>query len=176
MKSSLIVVVFALNAIVASAQSQGVINYASNCPDFDYCYNCGDDKAVFLGRLKNYFEQALNMRDVDRIEGVVLVEIAVDSTGKPCARKFINRSSNSAGEIKTLGLDHAIAQMPVWEPAAISGKPINSHVILAFYSHITGHGIFDVNYLRNDADKQWHVINGNRESVITYNEEDAAAN
>lgn len=176
MKSLLIVVVFALSAVVASAQSQGVVNYSSHCPDFDYCYNCGDDKAVFLGRLKSYFEKALNLRDVDRIEGVVLVEIAVDSTGKTCAKKFINRSSNSAGEIKTLGLDQVINNMPAWEPAVLNGNRINSHVILAFYSHITGHGIFDVNYLRNDADKQWHVINGNRESVITYNEEDAAAN
>ncbi|MCD6062325.1 MAG: hypothetical protein K0R82_236 [Flavipsychrobacter sp.] len=176
MKSSLIVFVFVLQGLLATAQSSGVVSYASECPDFAYCYNCGDEKAVFLGRLKNYFEKELNLRDVDRIEGVVLVEVAIDSTGQACARKFINRTGNSAGEIRVLGLDRAIAKMPAWEPAASAGRPINTHVLLAFYSHIAGHGIFDVSYLREDTERQWHVINGNRESVISYNEEDAARN
>lgn len=176
MKSLLIVVVFGLHSLLTSAQSQDVVSYSSGCPEFNYCLNCGDEKAIFLGRLKNYFEKELNMRDVDRIEGVVLVELSVDSTGQVCPRKFINRSANSAGEIRELGLDRVIARMPSWEPASLAGRPVNSHVILSFYSHIAGHGIFDVSYLRDDTEKQWHVINGNRESVIVQRDEDAAKN
>ena len=153
MRSLLIVVVFALHFSPSFAQQGGKVIFSSQCQQFDYCYDCGEQKAVFLGKLKKYFEKEINPRDLDLIHGIIVVEIAVDSAGNACANGFYNRTSNTTNQIMLLNLDRIVANMPKWEPATIGGTYVNSYVPLIFYSHVDQHGIFDVNYLRHDLAK-----------------------
>lgn len=153
MRSLLIVVVFVFHLFPTFAQQGGKITFPSQCPQLDYCYDCGEQKAVFLGKLKKYFEKEINPRDLDMIHGILVVEVAVDSAGNACANSFYNRTANTTNQVMLLDLDRIIARMPKWEPAVIGDNYVNSYVPLIFYSHVDGHGIFDVDYLRNDLEE-----------------------
>lgn len=176
MKQFSSVFVLALLSLSSFAQRGGRIEYQSRCPEYNYCADCGDQKAVFLGKLKKYFEKEINFRDLDIIEGVIIVRVAVDSVGHACAARFYNRTANTPDEVERLQLDRIIERMPQWEPAVFSGVQVNTYVMLAFYSHVDKHGIFDVNYLRNDKDKSWYVINSNNERILMYFDETAERN
>lgn len=150
-------------------QKSGAITFYSKCPQLNYCKDCGDTKAAFPGKLKKAFEKELNFRDLERIEGVVILKVVVDSLGNACVDRLYNRSTNSSEEIRLLQLENVFARsMPKWKPAILGGKAVNSYVLLAMYSHIDGHGLFDINYLRNDKQRKWVLSNSNNQKVMMY--------
>jgi hypothetical protein len=168
MKRLSFVLVFVLLAASSFAQRGGKIAYKPNCPKLQYCRDCGDQKAVFLGKLKTYFEKQINFRDLDIIEGVIVIGIKIDSVGNVCVSKFHNRTANTPEEINRLQLANIVNGMPQWEPAVVNGVPMNAYVWLAIYSHVDKHGVFDVGYLRNDKDKTWYVVNSNNEKMMMF--------
>ena len=38
----------------------------------------------------------------------------------------------------------------------------------AIQRHIDGHGLFDINYLRNDKQRKWVLSNSNNQKVMMY--------
>lgn len=144
------------------------ILFESECPQYEYCKDCGDTKAVFTGKLKRYFEKELNFRDLDLIEGVIIVQVAIDSTGTACANKFYNFTTNTSEEVNRLKLAWLIQKMPKWQPAIASGQPVNSFVQLAFYGKVEDRPLFDVDYLRNDKKKVWIVKTKNEPIMLDF--------
>ena len=146
-----------LTLTFAATAQQNV--YAGNCLPEGYCKDCGETKAVYEGKLIKYFEKQLDWAIMSKMSGVVVVKILVASNGIPCAYAFYNHSTVDEQTIRDLHLDKIVNRMGKWTPAMQDGQPVNSSVLLAIYSKVKYHKMFEVDYLRNDKDKKW-IVNG----------------
>lgn len=165
MKHLLTLLLLAFSLQASAQRKPAKVQYESECPQYDYCKECGDTKAIYPGKMKRYFEKQLNFRDLDLIEGVIVVQIAIDSNGIPCVNKFYNYTTNTSEEVNRLRLPWLIGTMGKWKPAMVNGQPVNSYVKLALYSKVEDRPLFDVDYLRNDKEKKW-VVNTKYEPIM----------
>ncbi len=144
-----------------------VNRYHTDCDPASFCNDCGDTKAEYNSHLIKYFEKQVNWAIMSRVSGVVVVRVLVDSTGTPCAYGFYNHSTVDKQGIRDLELDGIIQKMEKWKPAIVDGQPVNASVLLAIYSRVLKHRIFDVNYLRNDKDRKWVVSSSDGRKPVT---------
>jgi uncharacterized protein (DUF2164 family) len=141
--------------------------YNNSCPELNYCNDCGETKATYTGKLTRYFEKEVDWVIMSKTSGVVIVKVLIDTTGKACAQKFYNQTTVDAQTIRDMKLNRIIAQMGKWQPAMQDGKPVNSAVMLAIYSRVQKHKIFEVGYLRDDKERKWVVSGTDGKKPIT---------
>lgn len=141
--------------------------YSNTCTEQDYCNDCGETKAMYAGKLTRYFEREVDWVIISRMSGVVVVRVLVDTAGNPCAQKFYNQTTADVQSIRDLGLEKIIRRMGKWTPAMQDGRPVNSAIMLAIYSRVQKHKIFEVGYLRDDKERKWVVSGTDGKKPIT---------
>lgn len=146
--------------------SQGNI-YNNPCPDLDYCNDCGETKATYNGKLTRYFEKEVDWVNMSKTSGVIIVKVLIDTAGNPCAQKFYNQTTVDVQTIRDMGLEKIIRRMGKWIPAMQDSKPVNAAVMLAIYSRVQKHKMFEVGYLRDDKDRKWVTSGTDGQKPIT---------
>lgn len=65
---------------------------------------------------------------IDQLQETITIHFNVDSTGKASiAKVFGNKSPELAAEF-----DKAVSKSPLWKPATLNGKPVNSTITAMF--------------------------------------------
>lgn len=100
--------------------SEGAHYYPTTKPSFP-----GGEKALdtWLSNHLKYPGAALD----NNSSGTVLVQFAVDETGKVLPGKVISKPLGYGLEEEAL---HVISEMPAWKPATVDNKPVKSKFIL----------------------------------------------
>jgi hypothetical protein len=138
-----------------------------------YCKDCGSPQASYPSRLTRHFEDHIDWQNLNHIAGVVVVRVLVDSTGNPCPGGVYNRSTADNDAVANLRIGNIIMSMGKWQPAMEDGRAVNSSVLLALYAKVKGHGLFQVDYLRNDKSKKWVVETEDGPKALMYFDESA---
>lgn len=142
--------------------------YQPDCAGFSYCKDCGDPQAAYPGKLTKYFEKNIDWQNLSHVTGVVIVRVLIDSAGNPCAGGIYNRSTADGDAVRNLDLNKLVWKMGKWSPAIFDGKPVNSGVLVAFYSRVKGRNLFSVDYLRNDRSRKWVVETDEGPKALMY--------
>ncbi len=161
--------------IVNSIYCQGLFLYPehyNNCRFTKFCLDCGEDKAIYNGDLNSYFDNKFNKADLEKIEGLVFVEIFVDTLGRQCVKSIGNRANEIVSKLE---LHKTINSMTGWKPAIEDGNPVNSSITILFEFY---NDTFNVLYQRDDPwwlkefspSGQIHIINKKVNSDLLKNE------
>ncbi len=101
----------------------------NDCGLAQFCLDCGDTKGVYDGDLNSFFAEKFQSKSLKNIEGTVLVQVLIDTTGKQCVISMANKAK---GKISKLDLRNIINSMTGWKPAISNGKPENVSITLRF--------------------------------------------
>ena len=101
-----------------------------DCDINSFCLDCGDTKAHFDSDINQYFNQRVKKENYIGIQGSIIVQVLVDSTGKQCVKSISNVTN--IHNISILGIRDIINAMPAWQPAETNKKPINVSINLNF--------------------------------------------
>ena len=107
-----------------------------------------DTLATFKGNLTKFFSKHIDWQQLDKIAGVVYIQVLVDSTGHICCKAISHQTLNNNETVNDLQLHSIIEQMPPWQPAIENGKPINTSTLLQLRCRIKGEPMFHVTYQR----------------------------
>lgn len=95
------------------------------CRLTSFCLDCGDTKAeppqMFIDEMIGNFDK----KGLSKINGSVEIQVLVDDNGKPCLLSSLNQSNVTS---KKLGLQKAVNNTSLWQPAISKGKNTNSSV------------------------------------------------
>ncbi len=105
-------------------------------------------------KLQPYISKRINWKHLERIRGVIYLEVTVDSNGIPCCIGMTHSTINTATEIEALELPKIINNMPKWRPAIWDNQPVNSMRKIGIYCHVEGRNIFEVKYFNKYKDKK----------------------
>jgi sugar lactone lactonase YvrE len=95
-----------------------------------FCLDCGDPKAAYPADLTHYFQQEISATALRKASGTALVQVLVDSAGRPCV---LSQTSNMGQHtMEKLDLRGIINAMSNWNPAQEKGKPVHSSMSLRF--------------------------------------------
>lgn len=130
------------------AQNDSKIEYMPKCGLVGYPIDDADKLAHFPGNISKYFDKHVNWKKMEQIGGLIIVDVAIDTLGRPCTVGFVNRTINTDHAVLYLFLDAIINRMPPWQPAIKNGKPVNNTTRLAIYSAVEGHKDLEVEYFR----------------------------
>lgn len=98
-----------------------------NCKLSRFCLDCGNPKAELPDEAAKTILHGLNQKSLKKIQGLIKVQILVDSLGKPCLLSSENRTNIAS---RKLGLEEAINSMPGWTPSMKGGKAQSASVSL----------------------------------------------
>ncbi len=118
-----------------------------DCSLSTFCLDCGDTKGIYSNDLKTFFVEKFQTKNIKNIEGVILVQLLIDTSGNQCVKSI---SKNASGKISKLDLRNTINSMTGWKPAFTNGKPEDVSITLKFYFH---EGDFSVSYDRFQPEK-----------------------
>ena len=91
----------------SSINNNGNLGF-DNCKETSFCIDCGDIKARFPGNEENltdFFKDHIDKKMLKKFEykGAIMLQIIVDSLGKPCLKSISNNSlNNPSNKIKDL--------------------------------------------------------------------------
>lgn len=124
------VLILFVNLILTSAYTQNLHKEKyENCHFTSFCLDCGDTKAqppeTFLDELANSF----NKKNLNKIKGIIEVQILIDEEGKPCLLSSSNKANIKSSK---LYLQKAINNTSYWEPAVLKNKKTTSSISLVF--------------------------------------------
>jgi ligand-binding sensor domain-containing protein len=92
-----------------------------------FCLDCGEPKAEVPQDAVESILSGLNQKSLKKINGLIRVQILVDTLGNSC----LVSSENSTGvSSKKLGLQNAINSMPKWTPSMKDNKAQSASVSL----------------------------------------------
>lgn len=128
MKQTLLTLLLFFTIQTASAQHLFPEQY-NNCSIGRFCLDCGDPLAKPPEDAVRVIIDGMNQTHLSKIEGLLKVQILVDTLGKPC---LISAENNTNISSRKLGLYSAINSMPYWTPAILDSKPQNTSVSLEF--------------------------------------------
>lgn len=115
---------------ISIAKSQNLFPEKFNdCGLTRFCLDCGDTKGVYSGDLNSFFIENFWTKNLKDIEGTVLVQVLIDTTGKQCVISIGNKAK---GKISNLDLRNTINAMTGWKPAITKGKAENVSITLRF--------------------------------------------
>lgn len=114
---------------------------------FSFCLDCGEIKAHSESNINEYFKKELTNIS-PKLNGQVLVQVIVDSTGMQCVKSMQVDATKS---VKKLNLKDKINSMTDWKPAVSNGKPQNATIILEF---LFDNGKVETKYKRIDTKNQ----------------------
>ena len=149
MKHFITLILSILTCSVTYAQSDSKIDYMPKCGLVGYPTDDADKLAHFPGNINKYFDKHVNWKKIELIGGLIIIDVSVDTLGRPCTVGFTNRTINTDHEVLYLYLDDVINRMPAWKPAIKDGKPVNNTTRLAVYSAVEGHKDLEVDYFRS---------------------------
>ncbi len=99
------------------------------CNANSFCLDCGERKAEPPANFRNEFISNLNSKYLMKINGIIEVQILVDTIGNPC---LLSAKNSSNVKSKKLKLQYGINNTSKWTPAISKGKPTQSSVSLVF--------------------------------------------
>ena len=95
------------------------------CNISKFCLDCGDIKAEPPTDFGNELLSNLNSKSLMKINGVIEVQILIDTVGNPCLLSAKNSSNVNSKKLK---LQYGINNTSKWTPAISKGKPTQSSV------------------------------------------------
>lgn len=126
MKKLIYVLVFQISFALSYSQHLYPEKF-DGCRLASFCLDCGDTKAespkAFIDEMIHGFDK----KSLSKITGTIEVQVLVDDNGKPCLLSSVNQSNITS---KKLGLQKAVNNTSVWQPAVSKGKNTNSSVSL----------------------------------------------
>lgn len=101
----------------------------SGCAISTFCLDCGEIKGAYNGDLTAFFAEKLQADQLKNIEGIVLVQVLIDTAGRQCVLSIGNKAS---GKVSKLNLQNTINSMTGWQPAFSHGKASDVSITLKF--------------------------------------------
>ncbi|RYE26017.1 MAG: hypothetical protein EOP51_01970 [Sphingobacteriales bacterium] len=140
------------------AQNKGKIDYTPKCGLSGYPTDEADQMAKFGGDIGKYFDKHLNWKKMEKVGGLIIVDVAVDTLGHPCTVGYTNKTVNNDHEVYSLYLDDVVNHMPNWQPAMKNGKPVNNITRIGIYCAVVGHKELEVTYFRSYAQQTEKIL------------------
>lgn len=112
----------------SEAQNLFPENY-DDCKIGNFELEGGDIKSVFKEDLTTYFSRVLTKEQLHKVQGVVLVQILIDTKGNPCVRSI---NYTDCKNISKVDLRNIINNMGGWVPATKANSPINVSITIKF--------------------------------------------
>ena len=99
------------------------------CTFSSFCLDCGEIKGAYNGDLTAFFAEKFQSDKINNIEGVILVQVLIDTIGRQCVLSIGNKAT---GRVSKLDLRNTINAMSGWKPAFDHGKPTDVSITLKF--------------------------------------------
>jgi len=119
----------------------------NDCALSTFCLDCGDVKGAYSNDLQAFFAEKFETKNIKNIEGVVFVQVLIDTSGKQCVMSIGDKAS---GKTSRLDLRNIINTMTGWKPAIAAGRPESVSITLKF---LFNRGEFRVSYDRFEPEK-----------------------
>ncbi len=133
-----------------------------------FCLDCGDTKAQLPPDFGNEFISNLNEKYLRKINGLIEMQVLVDSVGTPC---LLSAENSSNVKLKKLGIQRGINLTSKWTPAIVEGKPERSSVSLLITFK---EGTYSINRRNFDSESYSNLesrgtpdVKGTKESKLT---------
>ena len=109
----------------------------NNCKLSNFCLGCGETKAEIPQTFKKEFIKILGIKNLNKINGEIELQILIDSFGNPCLLSANNQTNIKSNK---LNLQKAVNNSPVWKPA-INEKIItqSSVTLLLIFKNCIAH-------------------------------------
>ena len=72
------------------------------CNIGSFCLDCGETKGAFKDDLTTYFSGKLTTKQLKEIDGTVLVQVLIDTTGMQCVKSIGNHATDARFVLVTL--------------------------------------------------------------------------
>jgi ligand-binding sensor domain-containing protein len=126
MKQILLIGLFIFSIQISFCQNLYPEKYA-DCKLGRFCLDCGEPKAQLPEDALETILSGLNQKSIKKINGIVRVQILVDTLGNSCLISSENSTNVSS---KKLDLQNAINSMSRWSPSMKDNKAQNTSVSL----------------------------------------------
>lgn len=124
-----ILVILLLTTSFIQLQSQNVFPEKFDCNVDVFGLDWGEQKAeVDIKNFLDYLMESINQKHLVKLDGVINIQIIVDTLGNPCCKSILNNSNIRTNKLKLVQI---INSMPNWSPAIQEGKKVNSSIQMA---------------------------------------------